>query len=226
MLKKKIKSIVSSIGKVFLKLFNIAKFERIVEKNEPTAVVKRINNMKRLAVMLGLLILIFVAAIFILRGCQRGEIPHGTVHIPGNVIDSGGEQEAATSLELTAKEGFGNIQFETKNILPGDSITQYYCISVSHSSPQTVRFSINTDKSQKLTNVLRVKVEELLPDAEDVLLYDGLMKDCNAVDINVSSSSGSVTPIYYRITVYTNGREVGNEYAGESLTADFSWQLQ
>ena len=61
--------------------------------------------------------------------------------------------------------------------------------------------------------------------SRDQVLYDGLMKDCTAVTVSVTASAQTVTPIYYRITVYTNGAEVGNEYMGESLTADFSWQL-
>ena len=134
--------------------------------------------------------------------------------------------EVATSIELTAKDGYENIPFDVNNILPGDSAAQYYCVSVTHDSTETVRFYINVDTAQKLTAVMRVKVEQLIPDAEDKILYDGLMKDCTAVDVSVSASSETVTPIYYRITVYTNGAEVGNEYAGESLTADFSWQLQ
>ena len=111
-------------------------------------------------------------------------------------------------------------------MLPGDSKAQYYCISVTHDKAETVRFSVNVDTAQKLSNVLRVKVEQLIPDAADQVLYDGLMKDCTAVTVSVTASSETVTPIYYRITVYTNGAEVGNEYAGESLSADFSWQLQ
>ena len=134
--------------------------------------------------------------------------------------------ETATSIELTAKNGYDNVPFDVENMLPGDSVAQYYCVSVTHDSMETVRFYINADTSQKLSNVLKVKVEQLIPDAEDKVLYDGLMKNCSAVDVSVTATTKTVTPIYYRITVYTNGAEVGNEYVGESLTADFSWQLQ
>ena len=134
--------------------------------------------------------------------------------------------ETATSIELTAKDGYDNIPFEVKNMLPGDSVAQYYCVSVTHKKNETVRFFIDVDTAQKLSNVLRVKVEQLIPDAADQVLYDGLIKDCTAVTVSVTASAQTVTPIYYRITVYTNGAEVGNEYVGESLTADFSWQLQ
>lgn len=134
--------------------------------------------------------------------------------------------ETATSIELTAKDGYDNLPFDLKNILPGDSEEKYYCVSVTHDKANTVCFSITVDVTQKLSNVLRVKVEQLIPDEKDKVLYDGLMKDCDCVDVNVSTKSQTVTPIYYRITVYTNGAEVGNEYVGSSLTADFSWQLQ
>ncbi len=134
--------------------------------------------------------------------------------------------ETATSIELSAKDGFDNLPFMVENMLPGDSAERYYCVSVTHDDPQTVRFSIAVDTAQKLSNVLRVKVEQLVPDGTDTILYDGLMKDCSAVDVSVTASTKTVTPIYYRVTVYTNGAEVGNEYAGEGLTADFSWQLQ
>ena len=123
-------------------------------------------------------------------------------------------------------DGYENIPFDVNNMLPGDSAAQYYCVSVTHDSTETVRFYINVDTAQKLTAVMRVKVEQLIPDAEDKILYDGLMKDCTAVDVSVTANSETATPIYYRITVYTNGADVGNEYVGESLTADFSWQLQ
>ena len=134
--------------------------------------------------------------------------------------------ETATSIKLTAKDRYDNVPFDVENMLPGDSKAQYYCVSVTHDSTESVRFYINLDTTQKLSNVLRVKIEQLIPDDFDKVLYDGLMKDCTAVDVSVTASSETVTPIYYRITVYTNGAEVGNEYAGESLTADFSWQLQ
>lgn len=134
--------------------------------------------------------------------------------------------ETATSIELTAKDGYDNIPFVAENMLPGDSVAQYYCVSITHESAETVRFNITLDTAKKLSNVLKVKVEQFVPDAEDKILYDGLMKDCTAVDVSVTASSETVTPIYYRITVYTNGAEVGNEYVGESLSADFSWQLQ
>ena len=150
--------------------------------------------------------------------------------IPGNSFEAYKmpytPPETATSIELTAKDGYDNVPFNVENMLPGDSATRYYCVSVTHDDTQTVCFSSSLDTEQKLSAVMRVKVEQLVPNAEDIVLYDGLMRDCTDVDVSVTARSETVTAIYYRITVYTNGAEVGNEYAGENLTADFSWQLQ
>ena len=213
------------------KLYSIVKFDKVNGKDDPFATVKRTNNMKRIAVMIGLLILMLISIILMLRGYKGGAPQHGSVDIPGNVIDLESSDpskppETATSVELTTKDGYDNIPFEVKDMLPGDSIAQYYCVSVTHDTVKNIRFCVNMDTEQKLSNVLRVKVEELIPNTTDVVLYDGLMKDCTAATTSVTADSETITPIYYRITVYTLGAEVGNEYVGESLNADFAWQLQ
>ena len=69
------------------KIYSGVKFEKVMGNDDPNATGKRINNMKRVAVMIGLLILIFIIIILLLRGCQGGELPHGSVDIPGTVID-------------------------------------------------------------------------------------------------------------------------------------------
>jgi hypothetical protein len=134
--------------------------------------------------------------------------------------------ETATSIELSAKDGYDNVPFDVSNMLPGDRVAQYYCVSVTHDKAATVDFFIDVDESQILSRVMKVKIEQLVPDDTDKVLYDGPIKDCTSVKVSVTASAKTVTPIYYRITVYTNGAEVGNEYIGQSLTADFSWQLQ
>ena len=136
------------------------------------------------------------------------------------------EPETATEIKLTAKDGYDNITFDVSDMLPGDSVSQYYCVSVTHKQDEVVTFFVLLDTEQKLSDVMRIRIDLLLPDAADVVLYDGLMKDCSDVDVTVTASEKTVSAIYYRITVYTNGSEVGNEYVGEALTADFIWQVR
>jgi hypothetical protein len=111
-------------------------------------------------------------------------------------------------------------------MLPGDSFEKYYCVSVTHDAPQTVCFGIDADPTQKLLGVMRVKVQQLLPNEADKVLYDGLMKDCHSVCVNIETNPENISEIYYRVTVYTLGEDVGNEYVGEDMTADFIWQIR
>ena len=168
---------------------------------------------------------------------EQLKIPNNSIeaHDPSEPGGSGGGSgsddppkppHTATIIELTQKEGYDNTPFVLGDMLPGGSEEEYYCISVTNNDPKTVRFGISVDPTQKLSKILRVKVEQLIPDDKDILLYDGLMKECVAVDVNVAANSVTSTQIYYRVTVYTNGAEVTNEYAGESLSAEFWWRLQ
>ena len=136
------------------------------------------------------------------------------------------EPQKALALELTQKEGFENTPFKIENALPGDKEEKYHCITVTHDETVTVSFGVAMDRTKKLAAIARIKVEQLVPSAPDVVLYDGLMKDCLSVPVTITASGKTESPIYYRITVYTNGAEVTNEYIGEGLTAKFVWQLQ
>ena len=59
------------------KIYSGVKFEKVMGNDDPNATFKRINNLKRIAVMIGLLILVLIIIILSLRGCQGGEPPHG-----------------------------------------------------------------------------------------------------------------------------------------------------
>ena len=184
---------------------------------------KRIKVIKimDIVVMIGIIILIII--ILLLRGCVGDNMINGTVNIPGNIINTI-PPATATSIELTNKEGYDNIPFEIKKMLPGDSVSQYYCVTATHNSNIIIRFGVLLDLTQKLSSVMKIKVEELLP-GNNVLLYDGLIKNCKDVDIELAESNNKKSEIYYRITVYTIGSEVDNEYVEESLEADFIWEM-
>jgi uncharacterized repeat protein (TIGR02543 family) len=138
------------------------------------------------------------------------------------VLNSG---DKITNLPVTYKKGYDNIPFKIEKMLPGDAISQFYCVSITHDSKKKVRFGVIFDLTQKLSSVMMIKVEQLVPDNADVVLYDGLMKEFVSVDIDVASSDNKISELYYRVTVYTIGSEVGNEYVGESLEVDFTWQI-
>ena len=149
-----------------------------------------------------------------------------TPDVPDDPTPDDPEPEKALLIELTNKEGYDNTPVKVENALPGGKSENYYCITVTHEEDVTVSFSVAVDLSQKLTEVVRIKVEHLVPSAPDVVLYDGLLKDCASLDVSVTADGKTESPIYYRVTIYTNGAEVTNEYIGESLNAKLVWQLQ
>ena len=78
--------------------------------------------------------------------------------------------------------------------------------------PQIMRRQYNQEEKKEIA---RRAAEMLIPDS--------------TVFIDASTTVQYMIPYIATvpgITVYTNGAEVDNEYVGESLTADFSWQLQ
>ena len=186
-----------------------------------------IDIIKKIDITMVIIILVLIIIILLLRSCSKRSVVNGTVDIPGNIIDPMPfpPPSVATSIELTYKKGYDNIPFKIEKMLPGDAISQYYCVSITHDSKKKVRFGVIFDLTEKLSSVMMIKVEQLVPDNADVVLYDGLMKEFVSVDIDVASSDNKISELYYRVTVYTIGSEVGNEYVGESLEVDFTWQI-
>lgn len=149
-----------------------------------------------------------------------------TPDVPDDPTPDDPEPDKALLIELTAKDGFNNTPIRVENALPGEESESLYCITVTHEEDVTVNFSVAVDLSQKLTAVVRIRVEQLVPSAPDVVLYDGLLKDCESACVSITANGSTESLIYYRVTVYTNGAEVGNEYVGESLRAKFVWRIQ
>lgn len=201
---------------------------------------KVVSRYKIVSFIIG--VILFVLVLMVMPSLLAEEDPPQAppeVEIPGDVIDPPPpdipddpepdpepEPEKALLIELTAKEGYDNTPIKVESALPGDRYEKYYCTTVTHEEDVTVSFSVTVDLSQKLTEVMRIKVEYLVSSAPDEVLYDGLLKDCAALDVSLTANGKTESTIYYRITVYTNGAEVGNEHIGESLTAKFVWQLQ
>ncbi len=120
---------------------------------------------------------------------------------------------------ITVKEGrAANSPFAVENMFPGDSETKDYKIRVEHEKRINLYFTIELQPgSEKLAEVMMVEVS--LPD-EDVILYDGLMKDIPSKVVRQLSSSEHYEK--YRITAYLD-TSVGNDYMNKNLKADFRW---
>ncbi len=132
-------------------------------------------------------------------------------------------QEAAL-LELYRGRPEVNEPFAVDNMLPGDSVTRYFCIHASHDTDLHLIFQPEiTDQTQGLADVLHIKVTRL--DTGEVLC-DGafsLADQQEFVTVLPRNGQGEST-IYYRIDVSAD-TSIGNEYQLASLTADFHWYV-
>lgn len=107
------------------------------------------------------------------------------------------------------------IPFVCENMLPGDSTTEKYLVTVVDEHVTAVRFKVHTNgKYGDLSEALRITVR-----ADGKTLYDGTMA---AMDKYVRVVVPEDNTIEYALTVYL-GTEVGNEYAAKRTTVDFEW---
>ena len=97
--------------------------------------------------------------------------------------------------------------FYAVNLFPGDSVTQYYCVRVSHSDSVTLRYRANIRSGyDKLAEVLRCRIK-----VKGVTLYDGLMRDMpQSVNHRLSAQRRVSTDVVYQITAYLD-TSVGND---------------
>ena len=150
----------------------------------------------------------------------------------------------AEIIVLTGKKsGTGDIMdadtspFVAEDMYPGDRITKYYCLDVTPNGSVSMRFFITLkDQNAKLGEVLKVKVtlwEKGSGDSyvEAGIVYDGLMRDMQSSITSstasykqVTAANGVKVQYFYEVTVYLD-KSVGNEYANQTLNADFRWEL-
>lgn len=136
-------------------------------------------------------------------------------------VQSGSEK--AELLTLYQGHSEDNTPFEAVNMFPGDTLTKYYCVRVSHSGGVTVYFHADIRSGyEKLAEVLNCRVE-LLTDGST--LYDGLMRDMPDISSTVISDGKADSDLYYAVTAYLD-TSVGNDYQNKELTADFRWWAQ
>lgn len=147
-----------------------------------------------------------------------------SVKVADNNFRSYKKPIAAPVIELTQKNPGDNVPFNATNMLPGYTQSNFYYVTASYESNVTLKFSVKiTSQDKKLAEVLKIKIEVV--DGNNVKsLYDGLIKDMS-FDEKLETTTAVKTGRYYKITV-SLGKEVGNEYAGKTLTADFIWEIK
>ena len=127
--------------------------------------------------------------------------------------------ESKNSVKLTSWNRTNSINFDIQNMLPGDSETKEYAITVSDEKAIAITMQVTLETpAAKLGEVLAIKVE-----SNGIVLYDGLMRDMVSVSQNIDGQN--LQDIIYKVTVFLD-ESVTNEYMGFSLEATFTWLLE
>ena len=160
-------------------------------------------------------------------GTEGESVPAGSGDVSGSESTGTGGSEtedrpAAKLLELYKTKPEDNEKFEVKNMLPGDTVTGYFCVRVNHGETLDLYFSADvTGQTKQLGDVLNIKVTRL---GEDTVLCDLPFSEADGKEYKTQAAENTagVTDVYYRIDVSLD-TSVGNEYQAAELTADFKW---
>lgn len=126
-----------------------------------------------------------------------------------------------TALSLNSNHPEENVAFYLRNLLPGDSATGYYSLSVSYTGTIQVCFAIEShDEDAKLAEALIVKV---ISGSNGTVLYEGRMCDMPVLSQELSTSESAKTEQLSYTIIVSLPTSAGNEYQSKRLTADFSW---
>ena len=133
-------------------------------------------------------------------------------------------REAAV-LELYQGKPDDNQQFQAANLLPGDSVTRYFCVKAHHDQDITLYFRTEvTQQTKNLGDVLHIRVTHL--DTGKVLC-DAPFSEVDKQEFpeQMEANDQGQSTAYYQVDVWTD-TSVGNEYQAAGLTADFHWYVQ
>lgn len=150
-----------------------------------------------------------VTLVCILMTTQFRQNVSSSVVIPGNIITQKPEK---------------NRPFKVNNMLPGDSETKNYQVSVSYEGDIIVRYHADIRAGyEKLAEVLMVRVRLL---DTDECMYDGLMRDMpESLNHRLETNKITQSELDYEITVYLD-TSVGNEYQNCKSIVDFRWWVE
>ncbi len=134
-------------------------------------------------------------------------------------------QNTAAKLELYQGRVNANEKFEVRSMLPGDSMTKYFCVKAYHNADITLFFQTEvTDQTKNLGDVLHIKVTHLETGKE---LCNAPFTEVNGQEVSelLKKNAQGESTAYYRIDI-SLAASVGNEYQSARLTADFNWYVK
>ncbi|HIU25841.1 MAG TPA: hypothetical protein IAC50_05035 [Candidatus Copromorpha excrementigallinarum] len=156
-------------------------------------------------------------------GTSTVPVPQEAARSNGSAGEYGVGAEAPV-LELFYDQPFDNERFTVSDMLPGDSVTEYFCVKAYYRENIELLFNVEiTDDPGNLGDVLYIRAVEL---GGGDILFDEPFADIDGREIStlLSSDSGEST-LYYELTAYMD-TSVGNAYQQTRLEADFNWYVK
>lgn len=142
-----------------------------------------------------------------------------------NASDGQSGQEQAVKLELYRRQPQDNEKFVVRDMLPGDSVSQFYAVKVYHDADVELLFTADiTEQTKALADVLQLRVTDA--DSGRVLCEGTFSEiDGQAFARELAANEDEVSTAYYRIDAWLD-TAVGNEYQAAMLKADFRWYVE
>ncbi len=207
--------------------------------------------LKRLKIAIIILLIVFIVsfvalAVRIIYECFFTD-SKTTVVVPDNMIDLGDDSDGipgqasnnsqniylgtnsalATVVKLHSDKTADNDAFSAENMLPGDTVTKYYCLKVYHKADAAVYFKVtDIEQTNALGDILNIKVTRL-DDTSPQLLCNDTFANVEGKIYNTvfSVNDTQETVAFYQIDV-SLPTSAGNEYQGATLSASFNWYAE
>ena len=128
----------------------------------------------------------------------------------------------AVTMELFQGRPEANQKFTAHNLLPGDRVTQYYCVKTYHNSDLTLLFHAQvTEETKDFSEALHLKVTQA---ETGKVLCDAPFSQVRDREFSqlLERNAQGETVSCYQVEVSLDS-SVGNEYQQAELKADFTW---
>jgi|GEM_PF-1266812 len=136
-----------------------------------------------------------------------------------------GLTQNGVQLTLYNNQTTQNDRFSVTDMLPGDSVSQYFCIRAYHNKDVPLYFTVeNLEATNRLQDVLKLRVTRL---SDGAVLCDAPVSGIvgKAFSQFLTANGAGMSDAWYSITAYLD-TDTGNEYQQARLEADFKWYCE
>ena len=145
----------------------------------------------------------------------------------GRAAGSAEDEDGVQAAYITLFQGRpdANRPFEARGLLPGDHVTQYFCIKASHTEDIPLYFRAEiTEETKALGDVLQIRVID--PESGKVIA-EGKLSDIQGQEFSrgLTADGQGESTVYYRVDVSLD-TSADNAFQAAMLKADFHWYVK